>query len=355
MDIGTELIKWYKLNKRDLPWRNTLDPYKIWISEVILQQTRVIQALGYYKSFITEFPDVNTLAGATEDKLLKLWQGLGYYSRARNLHHSAKFITNELRGKFPDNYKDLLQLKGVGKYTAAAIASFAYSEKIPVVDGNVYRVLSRLFAEKSPINSSPSEKIFHELAYLLIKPHKPDEFNQAIMEFGALQCVPGTPDCRYCPLQTICLAFAQKRVTDLPVKIKSNKTKIRYFNYFFINNDENTFIKKRNSKDIWQGLFEFPLLETKVGTNQFDFLLMPEIAGLLGTDNFEVQSYSENMKHQLTHQRLEAVFYEVKITRRSEKMLLDKGYIKITFSELKDFPVPKLIENYINKRLDNNR
>jgi A/G-specific adenine glycosylase len=223
MDISKEITAWYKQNKRELPWRRTKDPYKIWISEIILQQTRVDQGLNYYLRFIERFPNVETLAKAEEDDVLKYWQGLGYYSRARNLHYSAKYIMKELNGKFPKTFTELKKMKGVGDYTAGAIASFAYNEQVPLVDGNVYRFLSRLYAEDTPIDTTRGKKIFLELAKELLARQEAQIFNQAIMEFGALQCKPANPACIECPIQSKCLAFAKNEVDSFPVKSKKNK------------------------------------------------------------------------------------------------------------------------------------
>lgn len=220
MIITSVLIKWYHKNKRHLPWRDTQNPYLIWISEVILQQTRVIQGLDYYLRFIRKLPDIQSLATVSEDEVLKLWQGLGYYTRARNLHAAAKNIVHYFNGKFPDNYTDILKLKGIGKYTAAAVASFAFNEPVPVVDGNVCRVLSRLYAINYPADSAEGQKLIYSLAEKIIDKKNPGIFNQAIMEFGALQCVPQNPDCSKCPLNKKCLAYIYNNVSLFPVKKK---------------------------------------------------------------------------------------------------------------------------------------
>ena len=232
MDFSNSLIKWYLQNKRDLPWRNTIDPYFIWLSEIMLQQTRVAQGMPYFFAFTEAFPTVFDLAKASEQEVLKLWQGLGYYSRARNLHKTAQYVAFELDGKFPDNYKALLSLKGVGDYTAAAIASFSYNEVVPVVDGNVFRVLSRVFDIEADISQPASKKIFQELAMELMPKDHPAIFNQAIMEFGALQCVPKNPDCTICVMNDGCLALKMDKVNQLPVKLKKTKVTNRFFNYF---------------------------------------------------------------------------------------------------------------------------
>lgn len=259
------IISWYKKNARDLPWRQTQDPYVIWLSEIILQQTRIAQGLPYFHRLLECFPTVQDLANAEEEVLFRNWQGLGYYSRARNLHKTAKLIAHELGGKFPQKYQELIQLKGVGPYTAAAIASFAFNEPKAVVDGNVYRILARFFAIDTDISHASARKIFTELADELIPPEHPAEFNQAIMEFGSLQCAPA-PLCDTCPLQKECQAFSLKKVKDFPVKLKKIKQKNRFFNYFIIENDGKILIRKRTEKDIWQGLFEFYLHESNKKT-----------------------------------------------------------------------------------------
>src|SRR6218665_1506972 len=243
MDFSNILIKWYLQNKRDLPWRKTVDPYQIWLSEIMLQQTRVAQGMPYFFAFTKEFPTVKDLADASEEKVLKLWQGLGYYSRARNLHKTAQYIAYDLNGVFPDSYKELLKLKGVGEYTAAAIASFSYNESVPVVDGNVFRVLSRYFDVETDIALTSTKKEFTALAFELMQKNNPALFNQAIMEFGALQCVPKSPDCENCVLNSGCLALLKKKVNQLPVKSKKMKAKNRFFNYVvFSDANENAVI-----------------------------------------------------------------------------------------------------------------
>ena len=255
MKFHNTLINWYLQNKRDLPWRKTTDPYQIWLSEIMLQQTRVAQGTPYFLSFTTAFPTVFDLAKANEEQVLKLWQGLGYYSRARNLHKTAQYVANELSGEFPDNYKDLLKLKGVGEYTAAAIASFSYNEPVPVVDGNVFRVLSRYFDMETDIAVASAKKEFAALAFELMPKDKPAIFNQAIMEFGALQCVPKNPNCNVCVFNTSCAALQKKKVDQLPVKSKKLKVRNRFFNYLVVSDDnENTIIQKRTAKGIWHNL-----------------------------------------------------------------------------------------------------
>ncbi|NBC24271.1 MAG: A/G-specific adenine glycosylase, partial [Bacteroidetes bacterium] len=261
MELSEALISWYLKNKRDLPWRNTQDAYKIWLSEIILQQTRVNQGLAYYYKFIENYPDILKLASANEDEVLKLWQGLGYYSRARNLLHAAKTVANENKGIFPDNYDDIRKLKGIGPYTAAAIASFAFKLPHAVVDGNVSRVLSRLFDVPEAINGTAGKKIINELAEKCLDTSRPDLHNQAMMELGAMVCTPSNPSCEACPVSHKCLALKEKTIAERPVKIKKAKAKSRYMDYAVLESDDRLLFRKRNEKDIWQGLHDFAAVE----------------------------------------------------------------------------------------------
>ena len=335
------LIHWYSNNKRELPWRQTKAPYYIWLSEIILQQTQVKQGLPYYVSFTEKFPSVFDLAKADESDVLKLWQGLGYYSRARNLHTTAKYIANELKGEFPNNYKDLLKLKGVGDYTASAIASICFNEAAAVVDGNVYRVLSRYFGIDTPINSSKGAKEFKALAQELIDEKNPAEFNQAIMEFGATHCKPQNPDCNDCPFNKGCIAFNKSRINKLPVKIKSAKAKKKYFNFLvFISEDGKTVLEKREGKGIWQNLYQFPLIEThtNIDANTLKMLIKEHdlIKGML----FELSLYNKDIVvHKLSHQHLYTKFWIVNVNRLSVK--------GISIHDIHNYAVPILIENFI--------
>jgi len=344
MNFHNILINWYLQNKRDLPWRNTTNPYQIWLSEIMLQQTRVAQGMPYFFSFTEEFPTVFNLAKANEEQVLKLWQGLGYYSRARNLHKTAQYIANELNGVFPDNYKDLLKLKGVGEYTAAAIASFSYNEAVPVVDGNVFRVLSRYFGIESDITLPATKKEFTELAFELMPKDNPAIFNQAIMEFGALQCVPKSPDCSVCVFNTSCVALQKKKVDVLPVKSKKIKVTNRFLNYLVLEDVlGNTLIQKRTAKGIWHNLYEFPLLETTeiVG---FDFVsnaVQNDIFSSYTILGIEDCSHA-TVIHKLSHQHLHIQFWKVKI----EEDILNG----VNSSDLKTFPFPVVIYNFIEKQ-----
>jgi A/G-specific adenine glycosylase len=341
MIFSKTLNNWYSTNKRDLPWRQTIDPYFIWLSEIILQQTQVKQGLPYYVRFVAEFPSVFHLAKAEESAVLKLWQGLGYYSRARNLHTTSKYIANELDGKFPDNYKDLLKLKGIGEYTASAIASICFNELAAVVDGNVYRVLSRYFGISTPINSSKGAKEFKHLAQQLIDKKDPANFNQAIMEFGAMQCKPQSPDCPICPFNASCIAFNKNRINELPVKIKSAKAKKKFFNFLVLmSSEEKIILEKREGKGIWQNLYQFPLIETNKDFGFDAFKVIAENHALLKDKPFEMSLYNEEeIIHKLSHQHLYTKFWIVKVNG-----CLVNG---ISIKKIRNYPVPILIENFI--------
>ena len=340
------LNEWYLINKRTLPWRETKDPYKIWISEIILQQTRVNQGLDYYNRFIERFPDVKSLAEAGEDEVLKYWQGLGYYSRARNLHKAAKQIMNKYNGAFPTVYHEVLSLSGVGEYTAAAVCSLAYHQPYAVVDGNVYRVLSRLTGSSTPIDTSVGKKEFSAVAQQLLSITSPDVHNQAMMDFGALQCTPANPDCEICVLQDFCEAYKLNIVGQLPVKQSKTNVKNRYFNYFFIKNDDYTYLKKRTGKDIWQNLYEFPLIETDKEMNFQELTETESFRQLFGETVLTVQKISHPVKHILSHRIINAVFYKINISHENETI---KDFEKLLLSELNQFPVSRLTELYLEK------
>jgi A/G-specific adenine glycosylase len=338
MNFSKTLITWYLENKRDLPWRNTTNPYHIWLSEIMLQQTRVAQGLPYFLAFTETFPTVFDLAKAEEEQVLKLWQGLGYYSRARNLHATAKQVAFMLDGNFPDNYKDLLKLKGIGEYTAAAIASFSYNEKTPVVDGNVYRVLARYFGIKTDIATPKAKKEFTQLAAELIDPENPALFNQSIMEFGALQCIPKNPDCAVCPLNHSCFALSQRKTNELPVKIKKNKVIDRHLNYLLvIDSAQKSTATKRIGKGIWQNLYELPLIETDYPETETEIAFQirkkyPEAALVTLLD-------TENVLHKLSHQNLHIRFWKINLKHK-----LDAG---LSHEELISLPFPIVLHNFI--------
>lgn len=339
--ISDKLIAWYKKNKRNLPWRDINDPYKIWLSEIILQQTQVVQGLNYYIKFTEHFPTVNDLANAPEDKVMRLWQGLGYYSRARNLHAAAKTVKANYKGKFPNTYESIKELKGVGDYTAAAISSFAFNLPYAVVDGNVYRVLSRLFNIDTPINSTQGKKDFQILANELLNHKQPGLHNSAIMEFGALWCKPQNPKCEDCPLQAQCLAFQNKTVALLPVKDKKIKIRNRYFHYFVFNYKNSVYIQKRTEKDIWQNLYEFYLIETDVPTDAKLILKNKNLKTLV--KKMDVISIISTKKHVLSHQHIYATFYEINLSNPIESWILTK----IKREKLSDFGLPQLINKYL--------
>jgi len=347
------LLQWYPINKRELPWRNTQNPYIIWLSEIILQQTRVAQGLPYFHKFSEKYPTVIDLANAPDEDVLRMWQGLGYYSRARNLHACAKQVASRPGGLFPDNYSDLLKLKGVGTYTAAAIASFAYKEKVAVVDGNVFRVLSRHFGLSEDIGSPKGKKAFESLANLLIPAEQPDQFNQAIMEFGALQCIPKNPDCEVCPLKKSCYARKQDMVNLLPVKEKKVKIRIRNFVYYHIRCGNHLVVKKRGGKDIWEGLHDFPMQEV-------DSLETFKIRHSIFYEDFttiqaEINCNPEiNYKHILTHQRIFSTFVEIHVGEEYyhhlDQWASEQGGMLISTEMYEDLGKPKLIVNYLNDK-----
>lgn len=345
MNFSNLLIQWYLLNKRDLPWRNTINPYHIWLSEIMLQQTRVAQGTPYFLAFTTAFPTVFGLAKADEEQVLKLWQGLGYYSRARNLHKAAQYVAFELNGVFPNNYKQLLELKGVGEYTAAAIASFSYNEAVPVVDGNVFRVLSRYFDVETDIALASAKKEFAALALELMPKDDPATFNQAIMEFGALQCVPRNPDCTICVFNASCLALQKNKINQLPVKSKKLKVTKRYFNYLVIADDnDNTLVQKRTAKGIWHNLYEFPLIESEKEEG-FEYI-ENSLKSSLVVDNkvISIMEYDDKSNvHKLSHQHLYIRFWKVTVAG-----LVDNG---IDNKVLRSFPFPIVIHNFIEKEL----
>ena len=341
--FSNQLINWYLKNKRELPWRETTDPYKIWLSEIILQQTRVQQGLPYYNSFLNTFPTIKKMAEASEKDILSLWQGLGYYSRARNLHKTAQIVQHTYKGVFPKTYKELLLLKGVGPYTAAAIASFAYKEKVAVVDGNVYRVLARIFGVYEDITQNSSKKTFAELAQGLIPEKQPDIYNQAIMEFGALHYTPSDPDCEHCPFAGICIANSTGDQAILPVKTKQSKKQERFFQYFIFTYDNKLLMKERTGKDIWQGLFEFLLIES----DKLEALssLLKKINGVAKKDVlFESPLY----KHILSHQILHARFYHIQADKKLFHLLKEKYKLEsIDKAEINDTPKPVLLSKFL--------
>jgi A/G-specific adenine glycosylase len=337
-----QILFWYRLNPRELPWRGTKNPYKIWLSEIILQQTRVAQGLPYYQKFVNNYPTINDLATAPEEEVLRLWQGLGYYSRARNLHACAKYVCFELGGKFPETYEGLLKLKGVGSYTASAIASFAFGEAKAVVDGNVFRVLARYFGIETDIASSRAKKEFESLADQIIPTDLPDEYNQAIMDFGSRQCTPLNPDCSICPLHSNCFAFNNNMVKELPVKIKKTKIRERNLHYYIIKCGNEWVWKKRGPRDIWEGLFDFPVSEKENPSKELNW---ESIGGE------ETQRFDKKYRHILSHQRLNATFSEVEIPSKNYEELSnwcnEEGFILVNEDKIDYLAKPKLIVNFL--------
>jgi A/G-specific adenine glycosylase len=345
--ISKMLCFWYNSNQRDLPWRHTNDPYLIWISEIILQQTRVDQGLSYYYRFTERFPSVLDLANAQEEEVLKYWQGLGYYSRARNLHAAAVMIKEQFGGVFPTQYKEILALKGVGEYTAAAITSFAWNMPYAVVDGNVFRVLARLFGVSDPIDTGQGKKLFTQLAHALLDEPHAGLHNQAIMEFGALQCVPQSPQCGVCVLQDHCVAFATNSVQSYPIKKQKIKVQNRYLHYFHIVINDMTYLHRRDQKDIWKGLFEFPLIETDSLMN-YDCLKRELAYEVLfkGSVIENVTLEIVNKKHVLSHRILYANFYRIELSIEGEGL---SKYQKIASNDLDSFAVSRLMHIYLEK------
>ena len=346
MVFSDKILDWYWKNKRDLPWRGSDDPYKIWLSEIILQQTRVAQGTPYYLRFINAFPNVIDLANAKEETILKLWQGLGYYSRARNLHAAAKMVVDIYGGRFPNTYKKLMTLKGVGDYTASAISSICFNERQAVVDGNVYRVLSRYFGIATPINSTAGIKYFKKLAQEVLHARNVRDYNQGIMEFGAMQCTPKNPDCTNCPLKDSCVALKKKKTDVWPIKLKKTKVKTRFFNYLvplFIDEkgEKSTLLKQRIGKGIWQNLWEFPLMET---AKEIDLNIVEnsctEVLQLKGQPLHISLFNVDPVVHKLSHQHLVTKFWILEIDAPVDNAILVK--------ELKKYPVPVLISSFIN-------
>ncbi len=337
------LTEWYYHAKRELPWRESRDPYHLWVSEVILQQTRVRQGIEYYLNFVKQYPDIKTLAMAPEEEVLKVWQGLGYYSRARNMHHAAKTILTEHHGKFPDDYLSIRNLKGIGDYTAAAIASIAFDFPYAVVDGNVFRVLSRLFGISTPIDAANGKKEFYKIAQMMLDINQPGVFNQALMEFGAMVCIPAQPLCSGCPLSLRCHAFTNQSIGSFPVKAKKPKPKDRYFNYLYLHQDNLLFLEKRGDKDIWRNMYQFPLIETALPSPPEEVLSSDAWKDILRNIKYSIESIYPEKLHNLTHQRLHIRFFSVRLV---ESRIPDQ-WIPAIRSEVARYPVPKPIDVFL--------
>ena len=342
-DYRKVLTVWYNHSKRELPWRESQDPYKIWISEVILQQTRVKQGLDYYQKFLQSFPDIKSLAFAPEDEVLKVWQGLGYYSRARNIHHAAKTIVREFNGIFPEDYSSIRKLKGIGDYTAAAIASIAFQLPYAVVDGNVFRVLSRLFGISIPIDSANGKKEFYKLAQSMLDASQPGEFNQAIMEFGAIQCLPGIPDCIICPLNEKCFASLNGSVNIFPVKSKLKKQSERYFNFIYLHDADHLFLEKRGEKDIWKNMYQFPLIECSYAAAPEEIIGCKDWEIKLSGIQYQLENIASERIHLLTHQRLHIRFFIVRFLDQ----VFSSPLLKVGKAQVTNYPVPKPIESFL--------
>ena len=343
MIFQKNITSWYSIHKRDLPWRKTKDPYIIWLSEIILQQTQIKQGLPYFEVFVLNFPTIKDLSKAPEEKILKLWQGLGYYSRARNLHFTAKYIVNDLKGIFPDNYNALLKLKGVGDYTASAIASISYNEACAVVDGNVYRLLARYYGIDIPINSTKGVKAFKELAQSLLPEDDFGDYNQALMEFGSRQCKPSSPDCNACPLNTSCIAFNKGLIKTLPVKEKKGSITKKYFNFLvFISDDKKTLIEQRLEKGIWHKLYQFPLIESQKSLDIMSAELLASKCNFTLNPNTKAYLYNpKEIIHKLSHQTLHCKFWIILIETLPA--------LATDISAINNLPVPILLANFIKE------
>ncbi len=343
MRFSRIVLYWYITNQRDFPWRKSKCAYKVWLSEIILQQTKTSQGLSYYNKIIKTFPTLKELAEASEEQILKLWQGLGYYSRARNLHFTAKHIQNNLNGVFPDDYNSLIKLKGIGPYTAAAISSICFNEKRAAVDGNVYRILARVFNIDTAINSPKGIKTFQELANSLICEHNPGDYNQSMMDIGASICTPKNPKCNQCPLNSICLAHYNNLIDNLPVKIKKTKIKHRNFNYLCIEHNGNFLMKKRTQNDIWKNLYDFPLIEGDRIPKENDIIYKKLLNSIL---EYEIISEkTKHYKHQLTHQKLHITIKYIK----TKKINNDYDLLKVNRMKVNELPVPKPIEKFFEE------
>ena len=342
MNFSSQIIDWYKQHKRELPWRRTSDPYKIWLSEIILQQTQVVQGLPYYERFISTFPDVHSLANSNEEEVMKLWQGLGYYSRARNLHFAANQIIS--MGTFPNTYESILSLKGVGEYTAAAIASFAFKLPHAVVDGNVYRLLARFFGIKTNIDSSSGKTYFNELANSLLDNNLPDLHNQAIMEFGSQMCKPAQPNCISCPLNEKCYAFNTNKVQLFPVKIRKKKVKNLYFEYFFFEFDKHTYIQKRKNNGIWKNLYEFPLIESNKQLSKKAILSHRPFQSWLREESVNLKIV-KSYKHILSHRIIFARFWQIECKNK----IVNHSFIRIKKGDLEKYPISRLTEKFLKE------
>ena len=341
MKFNYLILSWFDKNKRELPWRNTLNPFHIWLSEIILQQTRVEQGKNFYLNFITEFDTVKDLANADEQKVLKLWQGLGYYSRARNLHFTAQFVSNELNGVFPDSFKELKKLKGIGDYTAAAIASIVYKEPVPAVDGNMFRVFSRYFNVEDDISLAKTKKVFWDLGLEVIDEKRPGDFNQAVMDLGATICLPKAPKCEICPINESCEALRLNKVIDLPIKTKKTKITNRFLHFILVENEGKIGLVKREGNDVWRNLFTLPMIETTTDLLDNELLIKENIHLDLG--------FISEEKHILSHQNLFIKYYRYTAdVSKIEQLRNVSDFEWINLNDIENCPLPKPIEKFIN-------
>ena len=341
MKFNYLILSWFDKNKRELPWRNTLNPFHIWLSEIILQQTRVEQGKNFYINFITEFDTVKDLANADEQKVLKLWQGLGYYSRARNLHFTAQFVSNELNGVFPDSFKGLKKLKGIGDYTAAAIASIVYKEPVPAVDGNMFRVFSRYFNVEDDISLAKTKKVFWDLGLEVIDEKRPGDFNQAVMDLGATICLPKAPKCEICPINESCEALRLNKVLDLPIKTKKTKVTNRFLHFILVENEGKIGLVKREGNDVWRNLFTLPMIETTTDLLDNELLIKENIHLDLG--------FISEEKHILSHQNLFIKYYRYTAdVSKIEQLRNVSDFEWINLNDIENCPLPKPIEKFIN-------
>jgi A/G-specific adenine glycosylase len=352
-----EILTWYQNNSRDLPWRATKDPYKIWLSEIILQQTQVNQGLKYYYAFVEQYPDIQSLANADEQEVLRLWQGLGYYSRARNLLKTAILVADKYHGVFPNTMEEILKLPGIGQYTASAILSFAYNLPYPALDGNVFRVLSRLYNIQLPINEQKNRSAFLDILNEMIQGVEPAQFNNAMMELGAMVCKPDNPKCDICPVSSFCLAKALGSASQLPVKAAKAAKKKRYLNFFYIKYNDGFYLTKRNESDIWQNLFQLPLVETnhdlkieeEFANTKEVFSVLQDVNQLLWKEILESGAcnlrYLNSKKHLLTHQEITAKFFEVNMNE--QPTFKADNYIWVNAASRQNYPLPILIEKFL--------
>lgn len=344
--VNEAIYEWYDINRRDLPWRRVSDPYLVWISEVILQQTRISQGLPYYVRFVSRFPDIQTLAEAPEDVLMKTWEGLGYYSRARNLQAAAKILVERNNGVFPGSYEAIRSLPGIGEYTAAAVASISFGLPYPAIDGNVVRLLSRYFGVTEPVDKSSGAGILRELAIRLLNGTNPGYHNQAFMEFGALCCIPANPGCLSCPLHSSCAAWAGNMVEILPVKSKKKKKIRRYFYFYLFEDGNQVVIQKREQNDIWKNLYQFPMIESTGELSDTEIITASAGLKITGRMPALLKGISRSYKHELTHQQILARF--IRISSHFPQKMKDH-YIVINKKEICKFALPALISNFLTE------